>query len=141
MSSLRLFSAAVVIGLAGACEPLAAETISYQCAIKGAKPNDWIQPLIFIAHDTDSGRIVASDAVVLGFNDGQPVDARLVTENAARITFAWAVDVVLRVSPIEMGYRATILKPSNEISVLAQPRGYENNYTARGTCEVKPLGE
>lgn len=119
--------------------PAVGETLGYRCSIKRVKSNDWIQPLIFIAHDTVTNRIVASDAVILAYNDGQPVEARLVANNTARVTFAWTVEAVLQASPVEISYRATYLKRSGKVNVFAQALGFNSNFNAGGTCEVKPI--
>jgi hypothetical protein len=117
-----------------------ADTLAYRCTMTGATARDWIQPLIFILHDTESGRVVASDPLILAFNDGHPVEGRLLVDNAARITFAWDVEVVLRVSPVRLLYRATFLKASGQLSVSVSARGRDGQMNGLGTCVVAPLG-
>jgi hypothetical protein len=113
-----------------------ATTLTYKCTFPKAQPGDWIQPLIFVAHDTEAERVVVSDGMILAFNDGHPVEGRVIADNHARITFGWTVDVVLRVSPIRMAFRGTYVKATEQFSVSAQPYGYESTFSALGDCTV-----
>lgn len=115
------------------------DRIAYKCTMKGSSVDDWIQPLIFIAHDRTSGRVVVSDAMILGFNDGQPVEGRVATDNGKRTTFAWDVKVKLRVSPVTLSFRGTYVKATGQFSVLANPSGHGNSLTGGGRCQVDRL--
>ena len=122
------------------CGGAQAQKAGYKCTFDGASERNWIQPLIFIAIDRETDRVVVSDAAILGANDGVPVEGRLVTDNAARITFSWTVR---RRSAshqrVEMDYRATYLKASGRVNVTAMPRGQEGLFSRGGVCMVGNL--
>jgi hypothetical protein len=132
-----ILTALIWVALGGAAQ---AEKVGYQCAITGALDGQWIQPLIFIAIDRKTDRVIVSDAAILVFNDGVPVDGRVIKENAARITFGWQVEMQSSANQrVKMDYRATYVKSSGKVNVSAHPRGYEGFFNRGGTCKVKPL--
>ncbi len=136
---MRLFpiATACLIALAGAAH---ADKIGYQCAMEGTQKRGWIQSLIFIAHDLDNDRVVISDAVTLGSNNGQPVEGRLLVNNDRRMTVRWSVDVMARGNQkATMNYRATYVKNSGRVTVLAQPVGFANSFNLGGSCVAKKL--
>lgn len=117
-----------------------AVTRTYECTIRNAKERSWIQPVIFFAHDESSGRVVVSDPAILGFNDGQPAEGKLVTNNAKRITVKWSLD--MRSSgnqKVTMNYRATYVKGTGAVNVSATPKHFSNTFNAGGTCKVGQL--
>ena len=134
---MRVFLAAVA--LVATTVSASAEKVAYKCSIDGARQDEWIQPLIFVAHDRESGRVVVSDALILGVNEGQPAEGKVAKDNGARTTFVWSVDVTLQVTPVRMEYRGTFVKSTGRFSVVANPRGYENNFTRGGRCDVSRL--
>lgn len=136
---LRWLTAAFVAICASVATAAEADLVAYKCSVRGSESLDIIQPLVFIIRDTASDRVVVSDAMILAFNDGQPVEGRLVVDNASRTTFAWTVDVILQVSPVKLRYRGTYVKSSGHFSILAEPTGYANNFTRGGTCQVDTL--
>ncbi|WP_425074496.1 hypothetical protein [Sagittula sp. S175] len=139
MFRVFLTVAAVLAVLLAAPLRASAETVAYKCNVRGAGEYDWIQPLIFIAHDRLSGRVVVSDAMILAFNDGQPVEGRLDVDNARRTTFTWKVKVILQASPVTLSYRGTYIKGSGEFSVLGSIPG--ETMTRGGVCQVDRLGD
>ncbi|KUF09024.1 hypothetical protein [Pseudoponticoccus marisrubri] len=139
----RLALSHVLIGAAAAlaAPPAAATIMTYECHVRHTDAREVIQPLIFIAHDDDDDRVVVSDAAILGFNAGQPVEGRLVVENDARVTVAWEVDMRIGSRTVTMRYRATVVKGSHAFNVVAQPKGYSNIFSRGGRCVVKKLSE
>lgn len=132
-----ILAAAILIGLTGAAR---SDIWSYQCLIEGTRVRGWIQPLIFIGHDTDSGRVVISDAAILASNEGQPVEGEVVADTAALATFRW--NAVIRSSARlrqRIDYRATYIRATGRITVLAQPAGDARMYNLGGSCETKKL--
>ena len=118
----------------------AAVTRTYECSVKNSKQRSWIQPLIFIAHNEDTGQVIVSDPAILGFNDGQPAVGKLVVNNAKRITVKWSVDMVSASNQkVTMNYRATYVKGNGQVNVSAQPKHYANTFNAGGTCKVGVL--
>ena len=130
----------VALSLAWLAPPAQAQTRTFECSIQGTQARSWIQPLIFIAYDATADRVVVSDPAILQFNDGQPVEGSLVTENARRITFKWSVDMVSASKQrLTMNYRATYVKGTGAVNVIAQPRHFSNSFNAGGTCKVGQL--
>ena len=124
------------------CGAAAAEKTAYQCAINGTSGRQWIQPLIFFALDRAIDRVVVSDASILGFNDGVPVEGTLVRDNAARVTVSWELDMRSSSNQtVRMNYRATFLKANGKVNVSARPLGYEGLFSQAGTCTVTKLSD
>ncbi|SNS76535.1 hypothetical protein [Antarctobacter heliothermus] len=122
------------------CGAASAEMTAYQCAIRGTSGRQWIQPLIFIALDRATDRVVVSDASILGFNNGVPVEGTLVRDNAARVTVAWELELRSASNQtVRMDYRATYLKATGKVNVSARPQGYEDLFNRAGTCTVTKL--
>ena len=117
-----------------------AQKTGYHCTVEGASERDWIQPVIFIATDSETNRVVVSDAAILGFNDGLPVEGKVVKDNAARTTFSWTVNMRSSSNQqVKMAYRATYLKASGKMNITAQPRGYDGLFNKLGTCKLRKL--
>jgi hypothetical protein len=128
----------LVCGLAATS--VQAQTRTYECTIRGTKERSWIQPLIFFAYDTKEGRVIVSDPAILGFNDGQPVEGTLVADNARRITVKWSLDMISASQQrVTMDYRATYVKGTQAVNVIAQPRHFSGNFNAGGTCKAGQL--
>lgn len=132
-----ILAAAFLIALTGAAW---SDILSYQCLIEGTRTRGWIQPLIFIGHDTESGRVVISDAAILASNDGQPIEGELVADTAALATFRWRADIRSSARLMRrIDYRATYIRATGRITVLAQPAGNARMYNLGGSCDVKKL--
>ncbi|MBV7392679.1 hypothetical protein [Mameliella sediminis] len=134
----RLFLTCLAwMALAGAA---AAEKTAYQCFIRGTSERQWIQPLIFIALDRAIDRVVVSDASILGFNDGVPVEGALIKDNKARLTVSWQLQMRSASNQrVDMAYRATFLKSTGKVNVTARPLGREGLFNRSGTCTVTKL--
>lgn len=125
---------------AALCGAAAAEKIAYQCDIAGTSGRQWIQPLIFFALDRATDRVVVSDAAILAFNDGVPVEGTLVRDNAARITVSWELNMRSASNQrVRMAYRATYLKAAGKVNISARPQGFETLLSRAGTCKVTKL--
>lgn len=138
---LTLSVAAFGAGVPGAPGAQAAgkDVVAYKCTISGAGEYDWIQPLIFIAHNRTDNIVSVTDPLILGVNDGVPAVGRVTTDNAKRTTFAWEVDVTLRKSPITFRYRATYVKADGSVQVSAMPERNSRNFSNGGTCAMEKL--
>jgi hypothetical protein len=117
---------------------LAAPTI-YNCALDVAQTQGWVASQIVIAHDVAAGTVVVNDGIIDHFV-GKPVAGKVSVENAKRITFNWELPQVKnsanQVAP-RFVYRATFIKATGLVSVVAKPLNYGNDFSARGTCAVK----
>ncbi|CUH80023.1 hypothetical protein [Tropicibacter naphthalenivorans] len=127
-------------GLTLAAMPVFAETLGYNCIMSGARELEWISPTIFIAHDTDTGKVIVSDPAILGFNNGQPLDGTVTKDNAKRLSVKWNLEMRSATNQrVIMRYRATVTKADHRVTVVAQPQGYGNMFNKGGTCQVNRL--
>lgn len=117
--------------------PAVAQT-TYNCSLKNAGSTNWIPPVLFIGHDPAANRVVVSDPYILHFNDRQPVEGKVDTENAKRVTFVWELKARDdRGQSARIVYRATWVKANKRMNITATALGYESAIQGHGTCEVK----
>ena len=118
------------------CMGTAASAAVYDCDIDSKKHN-WLPTKLYVSHSSGSGTATVNDPLINHFN-GKPMGARVKHDNDKRITWGWTLKTV---SPkgqrANMVYRATYLKSSGKISIVANPNGYSNKFSASGTCTVK----
>lgn len=116
--------------------PAVAQTV-YNCSLKEAGTSNWIPPVLFIGHDPAANRVVVSDPIILHYNDRQPVEGKVDTENAKRVTFVWELKTRdSRGQSATMVYRATWVKANKRMNITAMALGYESGIQGHGTCEV-----
>ncbi|WGW02423.1 hypothetical protein [Tropicibacter oceani] len=135
-------SVSLSLMIASLCLPAAAmaKGTGYECAIKAPGNNGWLPEVLFIGHDTTSHAVVVSDPIILYYNDRQPIQGRVKTDNAKRTTFAWKLDAKSNSNQrVTITYTATYLKGSGEVTMQAMPLGYANIFHGKGRCEVKTL--
>ncbi|MDU8912568.1 hypothetical protein [Aestuariicoccus sp. MJ-SS9] len=126
----------LLIALAAAGDARAA-TI-YECLLTPSAENRWLADFVFIGHDAAADRVVVSDILILSFNDRAPVEGRIVTDNARRITFAWELFVRgAGGQSARMSYRLTYQRGDGSAMATARPLGYDRLFQAAGQCEVK----
>lgn len=116
--------------------PAIAQT-TYTCALKEAGTSNWIPEILFVGHDPATNKVVISDPIVHQFNNRQPIDGRVDTNNAKRVTFVWEVKMKdSRGQSARMQYRATWVKAAKRMNVVATPFGYANGFQGYGSCKV-----
>lgn len=134
-----------LMGLVMACTvfggEVAAENYGYECRVNTVSAQlGWLPEVLFIGHDVSKKEVTISDPIILYYNDRQPVQGKLLRDNAARSTFAWDVKTQDRSGQrATIKYRATYLKASGKLSISATPLGYGNNFVGGGKCEKKPI--
>lgn len=131
---MRGFAGALVM-LTAALPAVAAEQV-YLCTVNaGAEDGAYISEEYAFLVDAEAGVVVISDPLILYFNDGQPMEAKLGSATAAKTTFSWGVFVVNSAGQrTRMAYRAVLFTQDNAFSVSARPTGYDNIFSARGNC-------
>ncbi|MCC1494922.1 hypothetical protein [Cognatishimia sp. F0-27] len=117
-----------------------ARTMGYKCVLSGVDGTDWIQPLVFIGHDEANERVTVSDGAILTFNDGQPIEGRVIRANDKRITFGWLLVAQSATNQkVRMRYRATYVRGTGVFTMTAQPTGYSNMFNRKGSCDVAEI--
>lgn len=110
----------------------------YVCEMKGTRPGEWIQKDLVIDHDTKTGKVLVSDAVILHYFN-RPIEGRVDVDNDRRRTFKWSVegakDSKGQYGP-SMDYSATYRKGTGKVSVSMIPVGYANHFKRGGKCKV-----
>ena len=135
MKVLKLACAAMLIAA-----PAFAATTSYECTFDRIRKGDWLPKTLFIAHEDGTSNATVMDPIIHQYNDGQPMRARVATNNSRRITFAWRVKAKSRTNQhAQLSYRATYLRGSSEMTISGLPLGYENVFSSKGRCTVKPI--
>ena len=96
---------------------------------------DMIAPEIFLMFDEAANKLQVLDTIISYFNKEQPVDAKISAEKQASRSFDWAVLMVNSQSQrTKMKYHATLFFANKQINVMARPVGYNNTFSATGTC-------
>ena len=122
--------ATIVLALVIPAAALAAPTRMY-CEItknEGAFANQMF-------FEIENGAVLVVDGIILN-EKRKPIPAKVREDSAKKLTVTW--DLMLtnnRGQQTKMAYRASLLKPSNRITLTAKPHGYSNNFTARGRCQ------
>ncbi|NDV99360.1 hypothetical protein [Salipiger sp. PrR002] len=119
-----------------------AGAIGYLCRIHVPYSQRWIPPVLFIAHDPETGRVIISDPIALSYNFGLPVLGKVASDSTRRISFTWDYPVGSGAQQTRrMLYRAGFDKRSGEVVVTAIPAGFDRVFQASGICEGAPLNE
>lgn len=121
--------------------PAQADGVGYQCKVAiSAQQGRWVPEFVFIGYKPDENRVIISDPIILFFNDRQPVEGKLETDSATRLSVTWRLETKSGSGQfVRMAYRATVFKATGKLSISAKPLGYENVFTGRGTCEMRKL--
>lgn len=119
-----------------------AGAIGYLCRIHVPYSQRWIPPVLFIAHDPETGRVIISDPIALSYNFGLPVLGKVASDSTRRISFTWDYPVGSGAQQTRrMLYRAGFDKRSGEVVVTAIPAGFDRVFQADGICEKAALNE
>ncbi len=121
-------------------QPVLADGQIYECKVANTRSQgNWLPEVLFIGHDRAAKKVIVSDPIILYFNDSQPVEGKVNTDNKKRITFTWRLRADANGQSANMAYRATYMKATGRLNISGSPLGFENRYTSSGKCEVKPL--
>ena len=96
---------------------------------------DMIAPEIFLIYDDAAKTLQVMDNVIAYFNKDKPVQAKISAEKDVSRSFAWSVLMVNSGGQrTKMQYHATLFHAKRELQVLARPVGFNNTFSAVGTC-------
>ena len=113
-----------------------AQAVTLDCALK---PNSdalgYVTERYVLQHDEASGQAVASDALILHFNE-KPIAAKVSEDTPKKLVLTWAVQLTNSTGQItKMLFRASYFKADGSVIVRAVPSGYSNQFEARGRCK------
>ncbi len=120
-----------VIGL-----PAVADALTLECTVPQTNlGGGYITETYVLQHDEAAGRALASDPLILYFNDG-PVEAKVTEDTGKKLVLSWTVLIINSAGQqTKMRFRAAYFKDSRQITIRATPGGYDNNFEARGSCK------
>ncbi len=130
----------VIVVLAWVASPLAAAQLAYSCVLDVPVSEAWVPAQVIVLTEDGSDKALVNDPIISHFLK-TPQKARVVADNAKRITFVWSLPKIsngARQFTSNFEYRLSILKSSKQASIIAKPLGYSNNFTAQGTCRIAP---
>lgn len=113
--------------------------VLYDCDITDKRERlGWIADKIGIVI-TNNAKVFVSDAVILQF-EGKPLQGRIGRSNDRKLVVRWRLKNIVngenQTTP-SFDYTATITKATNRITVYANPDGFSNRFSGRGTCVLK----
>jgi len=126
---------ALTVALAGAGTARADE--AYECRIaQDADNGGWLPEIVVVGRKDGAKTAVVNDPIIDHFI-GHPVEAKVETDNSARITFVWEVRTTSRTNQVtRQVYRLTVRKDGLGAQMTSKPLGYEGVYAAEGTCRL-----
>jgi hypothetical protein len=120
----------LVLGLGA--QPALAEL--YECRIRGE--NSWVPKVIVIEVGGQGDTVKVFDPLIKYFV-GKPLNATVDTDNSARTTFSWGLQVKSDSNQYaRLKVRLTRLKADASASVTVQALDYVGPFTGRGSCET-----
>lgn len=95
-------------------------------------------PDIAFLLDRGAGTLRVRDGIIVGIAKKEDLAAKVSEISDNRFTASWEVDMTnASVQTIRMTYRATYRFGDQTVTIRAVPSGYDNEFMARGSCEVK----
>lgn len=138
---MKYFAVATALIMA----PLSAQAETYLCDIKPTTGHEsWlIPPKTLIEHDKSTGEVLVYDGLIDEIY-GQPLEAKIETDNAKRTTYKWNVRG-LKVKTTEGGtammqnmvYKFTIVKAGLAARTSMKPLGFSNTFRGKGKCALQ----
>lgn len=136
MKMIATLALAFAAGLAAA--PALAANV-YECAFPEREANrNWLPAQVAITHDVESGEVLVFDPLIQHYK-GNPIPAKVETDNKARVTYTWRLDGMKDVSGqmVNQAYRLTIRKDGLSAKVSGKALGYANSPDeAAGRCKL-----
>lgn len=137
---MALGKCAAAVGLMavfGAFDPAAAEITQYECKFpqEAGRGGGWIPEMLILTDDDVKGEIMVYDPVIKHFI-GNPIKAKLLARTNVRSTYKWEVKIEARGNYSRMAYTLSYRSNGQPATMSARPGGYDNSFTADGTCKV-----
>ncbi|MGL4239344.1 hypothetical protein [Tabrizicola sp.] len=133
---LRPLAAAVTALLAFA---LPSHALTLECRIPtSSSGGGYITELYVFQYDEAAQKALASDGLILYYNDDQPVPAKVSADTANKLVLSWKVQMTNSTGQMtNMQYRAAYFKADKSVTIRATPGGgYTNSFEGRGKCKA-----
>lgn len=134
---LKTIASALAFGLLAM--PGLAKDMTYLCRLDVAKTQQWVPAQVAILHVSGDKTAVVNDPIIVHLLK-RPVTAKVVADNAERITFTWELPRGRNSAGQETPqflYRASYFKKTGKVHISATPAGFRNTFGAYGICAVK----
>lgn len=119
--------------------PAVAQALTLECRITPSSAGGgYVTDLYVLQHDASSGQAIVSDALIMHFNNEQPMTAKVSDDSANKLVLSWNVQMTNGTGQMtKMQFRASYFKANKSISVRAVPGGgYANSFEGRGKCKA-----
>ena len=136
--SVRRLAGAFALSALTAAPALATEAL--ECRFEQKAVNgSWVPEVVVVAWETGSDQVMVYDPLIEQFV-GEPMPARIDTDNARRTTWSWEVKVKSGTNQnARMKFRLTMMKADRSAQISVTPQGYADNFQSSGSCKpVKP---
>lgn len=100
-----------------------------ECRLAGN--STWVPRIIVVESAPGSGAVTVLDPIIRHFH-GQPIPARIATDNARRTTVVWTVRD--RDTPADVQFRLTHFKRDDAARITVRALGYAGPFEGSGTC-------
>lgn len=136
----RVTRAALVAGIAlFPCAAAYAAPNVYHCGINDTEDGSLIQPKLTIRHDVSAGVAEVQDRLILRYNGGQPLAAKVVSDTTKETRLRWTIKQVRngRGQLASLRYEAKYNKADGSLRLTVRPSGYTNYFNYKGACKTE----
>jgi len=125
------------LAIVGALNPASAKITQYECKFlqEAGRGGGWIPEMLILTDDDVKGEIMVFDPVIKHFV-GNPIKAKLLARTNVRSTYKWEVKIEAGGDQPRMAYTLSYRSNGQPATMSARPGGYDNSFTADGTCKV-----
>ena len=118
---------------------LPAASLTLECKIpESAAGGGYVTDLYVFEYDEDAGQAIVADALILNYNNEQPVVAKVSDDSEKKLVITWRVLLTNGTGQTaNMQFRASYFKADKSVIVRASPGGdYSDNFEGRGKCKA-----
>ena len=127
----------VGLALSGFATSAVGQGVLFDCDLANSpRAKGWISSRMAIVEHVNSA-VQVIDGILIGAEDS-PKSAQIVRNDDRVLSLRWVVDLVSESNQkATMEYSARLNRQNLKVQVTANPRGYSNNFTARGDCQIR----
>lgn len=133
MFKLINLSVAIVVALTA---PALAKPLTYICNLEVGRRMNWVPKQLVVLIEPGAATALVNDPLIQYFKK-KPIEAKVTADNGQRLGLGWSYMVTdgNGGDKSEMIYSAIIRKSDLHISMRAVPAGYDNTFSAGGSCK------